>query len=194
MTPTLAHGGQAAANMSLYRAYKATSDYIGLDDIEYKSAIYTGRLIWLASQQRGLRDYHGSKQGGADGQRWQELGSVAERALAKYLKVYWGGGYNSFRGADLLDNIEVRLIGAESYGLRVRDTDADHKYVVGVVIPKGQERNPYRLPGFMKASEAKEHREWRMNPYEGRPFYGIPQAHLHPIWELVRLLGEKKAS
>jgi hypothetical protein len=173
----------------IYTASHLHDEYISLDEVEYKSAVYSGRLIWQRSQERALHDYHGTKPNGESGMRLQELGAVAERAVAKWLNVYWGGGYNTFKGADLDKRIEVRLIGVDNYGLRVRDGDADNKLVVGVVIPKGQERQRYRLPGWILAKEAKK-REFLMNPWEGRPMYAVPQQALNPMATIKQFLSK----
>lgn len=173
--------------MNSYREDLSHSEYISLTDFEYRVAWGIGKLIWQLSQEAGLKDYHGNKPGGASGDRLQALGAVAECAVAKWLNKFWMGGYQGFKNPDLAD-LEIRLIGVHNYGLRVRDSDADDRKVVGVVIPKGKEREPYRIAGWIPAKDAKRP-EWKMNPFNGRPMYAVPQSELRDASELKQLLS-----
>ncbi len=164
--------------MGIYTEYLDNSDYIELTDFEFDVAWKIGDKIWRLSQERGLKDYCGNKPNGVDGGRLQCLGAVAECAIHKWLNRFWLGNYNSFKNPDLAD-LEIRLIGLEHYGLRVRDSDDDSRRVVGIVIPKGREREPFRIAGWIYAREAKK-TEWKMNPYNGRPIYCVPQTQLFP--------------
>ena len=77
------------------------------------------------------------------------------------MAVAYGLGYPMFLGSetfnvpDLPNDIQVRLIGVDHYGLRVYPQhdgkgDEPHWKVVGVVILKGEERKPpWRIPGWI---------------------------------------------
>jgi hypothetical protein len=92
----------------------------------------------------------------------------------------------NYKKADLPHNIEVRLIGEDRYGLRVYKKDDASRRVVGVVIPPGKERGPYRIAGWIIAADAIQDC-WEMAPYGGRPMYPVPQEHLRPMSELKSL-------
>jgi hypothetical protein len=64
---------------------------------------------------------------------------------------------------------------------------------VGIVIPKGKEREAYRIPGWILAKDAKQ-AEWKMNPYDGRPMYCVPQDKLRPLSELRQIVHNEKAA
>lgn len=175
----------------IYKASHTNDVFVSLEDIEYHSALKVGEWIWKKSQAGGLTDYWGNKPGGAKGMWLQQLGALAERSAAKSLDLYWPGLINTFKKPDLSHNIEVRLIGVDHYGLRVRDSDDDSRRIVGVIIPKGKEREPYRIPGWIRAGDAKRP-EWEMNPYNGRPMYCVPQSELIHLNELKSLVLEEK--
>lgn len=170
-----------------YKAYTEHSIYVSLTDFEFNQAWEIGKQIWKLSQSAQLTDYWGNKSNGASGDRLQCLGAIAECAVAKWLNLFWLGNYNSFKNPDLAD-IEVRLIGVESYGLRVRNSDADDRKVLGIVIPKGKEREPYRIAGWIQAKDAKRP-EWEMNPYNGRPMFCVPQKYLLSPKELYNSIN-----
>ncbi len=159
---------------------------------EIDEAALFGRKIYQSSQERGLKDYRPEVRNGVTGERIQMLGSVAERAAATGLGIPWTHWINTFHDPDLGHNIEVRLIGVNHYGLRVYDKDDDSRRVVGVVIEKGKERQPYRLPGWIYAGDAKRD-EYRMDPHQkGHPMYAVPQWVLRPIRELLAIIEEER--
>lgn len=174
-----------------YKAHHANDVFVALEDIEYHIALKVGEWIWKKSQQAQLTDYWGNKPSGAKGIWLQQLGALAERSAAKALDLYWPGLINTFKKPDLSHNIEVRLIGVDHYGLRVRDSDDDSRRIVGVIIPKGKEREPYRIPGWIPAKDAKRS-EWKMNPYDGRPMYCVPQEYLRHLNELRTIVLQEK--
>ena len=89
---------------------------------------------------------------------------------------------NTFREPDIPElNAEVRALGRDWYGLRVRDSDPDDRVVIGVVIEPGRERgHAYRLPGWIKARDAKRP-EWRIAPRGRPPMFAVPQSALAPL-------------
>lgn len=121
----------------------------------------------------------------------QALGAVcegaAQAALGWPIKLQSG----TYAVADLDGDIQVRLIGVDHYGLRVKPKDKDHWRVFGVIIPAGKERQPYRLPGWVYAGEAREHSEWLMNPNNRTPMWAVPQSALRPNNELRMLLDKE---
>lgn len=155
---------------------------------EIQAAEDVGREMYRVSQERGDRDFRTFKRNGVDGERVQIIGSLAERVAAKALGVEWTGWIDRFRQSDLHFNIEVRLIGDERYGLRVYPKDDDSRRVMGVVIPKGQEAGPYRIPGWINAIHGKKE-HWLADPLgRGHPVYLVPQDRLHHLAKLKNLI------
>jgi hypothetical protein len=170
-----------------YTACHKNDVFVDLNDREYDEAVAHGKHMYAHSQKSGLRDYINKTKG----ERAQILGSVCERAVAKALGIYWTAWIDTFHKSDLPFNIEVRLIGVDNYGMQVYDKDDDSRRVVGIIMEKGKERKPYRIPGWINAKYAKQ-KKWRMDPnWKGHPFYGVPQQKLHHIDHLKRLIGQE---
>lgn len=174
-----------------YKAYYGNDFIISLDELEIKRAAYIGKQIWLWSQQQGLIDYVGNKPNGVSGARIQQLGCIAQSAIAKAANIYDPSTFCTYQNSDLAHNIEVRLIGVDHYGLKVRPTDDDSKRVVGIVIEKGKEEEPYRIPGWILAKDGKQP-QWLINPYDGRPFYAVPQDKLRSFDELISIINNER--
>ncbi len=170
-----------------YAACHRHDEYVSLNDQEYALAFSRGRQIYSSSQARKLKDYRPQVRDGVDGARVQALGEVATCAVAKLLCLPYRDTLDSFHGADLEFNIEVRLIGRDWFGLRVYEKDHDSKRVVGVVIERGRERLPYRCPGWINAQYGKRP-EYYMDPLGLKhPVYAVPQNKLFSLW-MLRLL------
>lgn len=175
----------------VYEPCYTNSVYVQLDPVEVYVAAMCGRKTWQLSQDGRHHEYHHPKDGGPTGELIQMLGDLAVWSVAKYLDRY-PMGFRSYKGADLSGNIEVRLIGVEWYGLRVYTKDVErNKMVIGVVIPKGRERQPHRIAGWIPAREATRE-EWVMNPGDReRPFFCVPQSFLRHI-DTLPLPPERK--
>ena len=159
-----------------------------LTDIEYDAAIRYGVKLWRRSQELGFADKVSDPE---KSRRMQELQMLTELAVAKYLGLAWNHEGFSFKNADLAHNIEVRTIGVEYYALRVYPNDRDHMRVVGVVCPKGKERDPYALPGWIGATEARNIGILIDPNGRGQPFYAIPQKSLRPMRELREIIRQE---
>lgn len=178
-----------AGRPRLYVASHRHDVFVSLTDAEYAEAVTHGRQIYALSQGRGWTDHHNFTRNGVDGERIQILGSIAERAVSKACGIEWTRWVNTFKAPDLHFNIEVRLIGRENYGLRVYPRDDDSRRVVGVVIERGMERKPYRIPGWINALHGKRP-EWLIDPLnQGHPVYAVPQSRLHSLDVLMQLIG-----
>lgn len=182
-----------------YRSYAYDGDdcpRVTLTEWEHLRAQDVARRLRQESLSDGKKEFHydpdtlvDSYEGEYDkGLHMHRIGALAEQSGAKALNVYWPAHVNVAKSvSDLPGNIEVRLIGIEFYGLRVRNDDADDRRVVGVVMPKGTEFGPIRILGWVYAGEAKR-ACWKMNPYDGRWMYAVPQMATRPLWELQKIL------
>jgi hypothetical protein len=174
-----------------YQACHNNDEFVELTDDEYDEAWAKGIEIYQISQARKLQDNRDFVRNGVDGSRVQCLGEVASRAVAKACRLPWISSLNTFQGPDLNYHIEVRLIGQENYGLRVYEHDYDAKRVVGIVIPPGKEREPYRIPGWINACYGKRP-EWLKDWLgRGRPVFCVPQERLFPLAVLLDLMQPK---
>jgi hypothetical protein len=158
---------------------------------ERERALEHGKILWERSHEDGRSDrdkWSGFTEGDQAGLRQQQLGALAERVVAKALSIYWPESLDGFSRPDLPHNIEARLIGVEHYGLRVYPRNPGSRRVVGVVIPRGHEDGPYRIPGWILAENAKRPK-WKIAPHGRPPMYCVPQPDLWPLSDLLRLIA-----
>lgn len=185
----------------IYLRCDDASEWVQLNPLEWRGAVITGKWIWRYSHRDGRKDrddWQGFKKGKHPGRRQQILGSLCERIAAKCLGIYWPSAFNNFSRADLPHDVEVRLIGADTYGLRVYPRNADHLRVIGVVIPRGSERGEprgsyrFRVAGWRFAKDGKQPC-WEMAPHGRPPMYCVPQDQLHhPATLRALILREKE--
>lgn len=170
--------------MTAYRACYEHSVYVTLTRDEINAAARMGLAERALSVRHAYQDRSGYRPDDAKALRVQALSKVAEasalKALGLPLSLLRTG---TLQGADIEPDIEVRLIGADHYGLRVYPGDGDWKRVLGVVIPKGHERKQHRVAGWILAADAKRE-EWKIAPGGRPPMYAVPQSALRPISEL----------
>jgi len=117
------------------------------------------------------------------------IGAIAEAAAAKFFKQDLPL-INSFKNADMWDDIEIRGVTRYKGGWRnliVRDGDKE-KFIVGICVANMHDTGPYLVAGWYKLSWVKP--EWLKCVNSTRPFYGVPLAHLKPIQELLLLKDE----
>lgn len=105
-------------------------------------------------------------------------GAAAEILAAKALNVYYCPRINTFKGADIGKNIEVRGTKVDWYGVKVKERDSDERIVVGF---RKIDDTHYDLLGWIAAKEAKK-KKWMKDPMaRGRPAYFVPQEFLNPV-------------
>jgi hypothetical protein len=103
-------------------------------------------------------------------------GALGEICVSKVLNKYWGGGVNTYKGADIGDSIQVRTRSKHTYDLLVRDGDnpAHFYFHVTGMYPE------YCVRGWMKGTNAKDPKY--LAGHGGRPSaYFIPESDLRPI-------------
>jgi hypothetical protein len=180
--------------MTTYRECHDASVWVEFTLFEWRSASLVGVWIWEASHSDGRSDrdsWRGFTETPDAGKKQQALGSLAERIAAKALGIYWPSAFNNFAEADLPHNVEVRLIGVPHYGLRVYPRNDDSRRVIGVVIPRGEERAlRYRVAGWILAGDAKRE-EWSLAPHGRPPMFAVPQDQLRPVGELQEIVAEE---
>ena len=177
--------------MTVYRPHYEGSEWVTLTDEEIDYAQRVGLEMRKLSLRHRHRDYRAEMDkefSEKQAQKNQALGEVADLASRKYFGFSMTLVTENYQKADLPHNIEVRMIGYDRYGLRVYKKDDASRRVVGVVIPRGKERGPYRLAGWIVAADARQDR-WEMAPWGGRPMYAVPQEHLRPMSELKNLIS-----
>ena len=143
---------------------------------EYAMASEIGRLRQLAAIRRSSTDNHGF-----DGLGWSEHieGACGELVVCKYLRLYWNGGIDTFKGPDADIRIQVRTRSKHEFELIVRNDDNDDDIFVLVT---GRCPN-YIIRGFMLGRDAKQ-RQY-LQAYGGRPpAFFVPQVDLHEPWIL----------
>lgn len=169
--------------MILYTACHDHDEWVELRRDEFEYAWRHGAKLRAQSVAARDRD-RPSLDVASDEQklRIQQLGAVAELVVRKALGRPMRLPEKTYQAADIPPQTEVRLIGDERFGLRVYGKDLDSRFVVGVVIPRGQEKGPYRIPGWCSASRAKANPGWKMDPNnKGWPFWAVPQDELESL-------------
>lgn len=144
---------------------------------------------------RHSRNSHGYDPSDEQGERSQWLGHVCEGVVAKFLGLPVSVVRSeTYAGADLPFNVEVRLVGGNHYGLRVRPCDEDSRRVVGVYLPRGEEDGPSWIVGWLNAKHAKRP-EWLIQPHWPRPpFYAVPQRRLHFLDSLLSVIERDRVA
>lgn len=172
----------------IYLASHMHDEFVTLTDDEFKLATRRGSDIQQSSDRMGIDNKRPKGWAGVAGERSHQIGQLAECAVAKALGIPWKNSLNTFKRADLRGNIEVRLIGADWYGLRVYERDNGTRRVVGCIIERGKERQSYRLPGWIHARDGKR-QEFLMDPLERmQPMYSVPQYELRSLEVLRRII------
>jgi hypothetical protein len=181
---------------SIYAACHANDVRVILTADEIALAMKAGEEArkWSLEHNQHNKRQLGERNGVTD--LWiMQLGYIGEYAVCKALGIRWHSSNRTYQNADIKNtNIEVRVIGLNHYGLRVYPHDADTRRVVGIVIEKGKEAGPLRIPGWINARYAKK-KQWLMDPLErGQPIYCVPQACLFPLSQLIELLKREGRS
>jgi hypothetical protein len=135
--------------------------------------------VMLASDVGRMRKVLSMKQNrhGASNVSWTEdiEGACAEMAVAKHLGMYWSGGVDTFKAADV-HNIQVRWTPSHTNSLIVRDSDANEE---PFVLVTGQAPT-YRIHGWLWGRQAKQP-QYRRRPNERPSAYFVPSGDLHHI-------------
>lgn len=117
------------------------------------------------------------------GDEWNAhiLGALGEAAFAKATNRYWSGSVNTFKAADVGDNIQIRTRSKASYDLIVRAGDKDDD--VYVLVTGGPAE--FVLHGWIRCADAKRS-EFKANYGMHGEAYFVPKSELQPIDPLVR--------
>jgi hypothetical protein len=112
-------------------------------------------------------------------------GALGEMAAAKALNCHWSGGINTFKGADIGRNIQVRTRPFDTdrvkYDLIVRDADKDSD----VFILVQGESDRFVIGGWITGRDAKRE-DWRRNYGGHQESWFVPKDGLWPIEQLNR--------
>jgi hypothetical protein len=165
---------------------------VGLAWFEVEAAKSVAKLRRDEKHRLGLRD----KYGYAAGDPWDcEVNSAAaEIATAKAANLYWSGGVNTFKGADVGTKIQVRWSDrdyrTQKTSLIVRPEDPDDHFYVLVT----GRCDLFYLHGSMLGSTAKDPQWW--SAPNGRPAcWMVPRqalAHFAADWVERASLSLKK--
>lgn len=103
-------------------------------------------------------------------------GACGEKAYCTALDRDWRGTVNSFKGADVGANVQVRTRSRHHYDLIVRADDSDLDWFVLVT----GEPPSFKVHGYIQGRVAKRE-EWLKNYGGHGPAYFVPQLALTPI-------------
>ena len=151
-----------------------------LTDKELEMAENAAHECIAISQAAGLQENHGQPLRGAAADEITIEGFCSELAVSRVLHFPWVPSTNSFKGADIASNVQVRSTTGENHRLIVRWGDpVDNIYVLAV-----GRRPKYRIAGWMHGREAKNHRYWKDVGNGREAAFWVPQHSLHSITEL----------
>jgi hypothetical protein len=110
----------------------------------------------------------------------QVLGCRGEVVVARLLGVTWAAVHGQRHGD--VGSLEVRTNRAHDWPLRVMPKDPDDALVVQVTTEDRPDYRVFRVQGFVLASHAKAHPEWRYVIGRGRPpYWWVPRTDLWPM-------------
>ena len=146
---------------------------VKLTQAELDIAKFVGELRYNVSRQKGLKDAAGLDAKDALKIAQDISGAAGEMAFCKAKNKYWGGTVNSFHGADVDVNIQVRTTTRPNGKLIIRSADnPDHWYIL--VIDKSP---VFEIVGYIKGAKARRPEYW--NAPAGRPgAWFVPQSAL----------------
>lgn len=145
----------------------------------YEVAMAT-HVGWM--RQISVIQHNRTRNNGFHGGGWTEQleGACGELAVAKALGVYWNGGVDTFKGADV-HGLQVRTRSKHEYELIIRDNDkpTDRFVLVTGTAPH------FEIRGWIDCADARRP-EWRRNHGGFAPAYFVPHSELRPMESLAR--------
>ena len=142
--------------------------------------------------QRSIQNMHNGAQpryGAGTANDWQLSieGALGEKALAKYLGVYWAG--KGVIGSPDVGEHDVRTSTHSDGRLIVHQEDNAQRFIWLLTGSHGE----YIVRGGILAKDAKQRRWWCDPSGKGRPAYFVPQerlSHIYPKAKGYCLCGE----
>jgi len=153
---------------------------VELKSYELAQACQTGYMRHIKAIEAGYDQDRGIEREANHWQRHIE-GACGEIAVAKAMKVYWGGGISTFDAHGDIDGTgwEVRTRSKHGHDLILRHGDKDdRKYIlVTGTAPK------YEVHGWILGADAKQQKYLKFVQQIGRAFF-IPQQDLQTLGSL----------
>lgn len=151
---------------------------------EVLSGAMVGVVRKVECMRLGKRDAYGARYG----HKWTVdiEGALGEVAVAKFLGVYWWAGVNVWKGADLLDFVQVRYSQAERPRLIVRSGDSPDDFYV-LVVP-GARDGEYVILGGIWGRDARKD-EFVDAPANRPAAWMVPHERLIPAEAIPGALG-----
>lgn len=126
-----------------------------LESHEMLMAATIGTTRHIAALKRGLQDRHGCNCEAG----WQVHieGACGELAVAKVVKLYWGGSVNTFKNGGDVGEYQVRTRSRHEYELIVRPDDNEESvyWLVTGIAPR------YCVHGWILGRAAKRNEWWK---------------------------------
>lgn len=153
---------------------------VHLTEAETTYAAEEGMRRRIVNAFHGNAHNHGAKD---DGQTWDTNveGAIAELSAAKHFGVPWTGYGEGSRGREDIEGFEVRSSTKLGSGMPIHRSDPPDAIFLWVVGSCG---NPYRIVGWMKASEAQDPKNAYWTNLIPRAAFLIRQPVLHDLSEL----------
>lgn len=137
------------------------------------SEIFDAAQVGCQRQVQNIKNNSTPAYGSGSRNDWQLhiSGALGEKALAKYLGIYWSGK-GQMRAPDV-GNVDVRTRSEDWHDLIIHPNDPDDRTFYLLTGNNGT----YTVHGCIQAKDAKVKDFWK-DPAGGRPAYFIPQSAL----------------
>lgn len=137
---------------------------------------------------RGNADAHGRARG-ESGRDIHRLGALGEVAAARALGIEWPARVGNYKGADLLDWIDVKARSNPRWDLIVRDDDRDD--FAFVLATGALDDLEWLVWGWATGAEARRP-EWRKDHGGREPAFFVPKPALRPLAALRVEIRERE--
>jgi len=153
-----------------------TSVTLSKEELAWATSV--GMQRYNESLKRGHKNKHGLKYAT---EALDVDGACAELAVAKFTGWPWKAGVNTFKEADIEDNIQVKSTPKQDNRLIIRNDDSsDHCYILVVGVAP-----TFRIVGWIIGRDGKQP-QYLYNPNDREPAYFIPQTALNSFDEFIK--------
>lgn len=157
---------------------------VQLSQKQIERAVIAGALRELRAIRDNLKDRYNWER---DGWKQHIEGAMGEVAASVATGLPWTGeDIDTFKGADVGDNVQVRFRPGHYQDLSIRKGDSK-KSIYVLVLPADMRNFIFEVVGWISAKEGMEEKYY----HEDKALYFVPKAHLHDITTLPGYIPPK---
>lgn len=155
---------------------------VTLSQYQIELALFAARQRSFMNAENGARPRYGAPTG-AEGERINNDGAIAEFAVAKFLNLFWCGSVGNYHALDVGGLVEVRAADLPSKRLLLHKPDRDEAPFVSAIVEKNN--SEIVLRGWLFGHEAKDEQYWSDPSKKNRPAYFVKTSVLRDMNSLV---------